>query len=114
MAKGIDTVPAPELAATIRAMKLGRAKAVIYDSSILSYYLNQSGNTSLQLAGPVSGALGVPSAVVKSGRPLPAGILHDAQGFLHRQPSCRLGRHGFAVALPNDLAGPGKGVRMVC
>ena len=53
MAKGIDTVPAPELAATIRAMKLGRAKAVIYDSSILSYYLNQSGNTSLQLAGPV-------------------------------------------------------------
>jgi ABC-type amino acid transport substrate-binding protein len=49
VAKGIDTVPAPELAATIRAMKLGRAKAVIYDSSILSYYLNQSGNTSLQL-----------------------------------------------------------------
>ena len=53
VAKGIDTVPAPDLAAAIQAMKLGRAKAVVYDAPMLSYYLNQSGDTGLQLAGPV-------------------------------------------------------------
>ncbi len=53
VAKGIDTVPALNPAAAIQSMKLGRAQAVVYDAPMLSYYLNQSGDTSLQLAGPV-------------------------------------------------------------
>ena len=52
-AKGIETVPAPNLAGAVAALKTGQAKAVVYDAPMLSYYLNQSGDTGLQLAGPV-------------------------------------------------------------
>ena len=52
-AKGIETIPAVDVAGAVQLMKQGKAKAVVYDAPMLSYYLNQSGDSNLQLAGPV-------------------------------------------------------------
>lgn len=53
VAKGIETVPAADLAGAVALLKSGQAKAVVYDAPMLSYFLNQSGDSGLALAGPV-------------------------------------------------------------
>ena len=51
--KGIETVPAANVAEAVQLMKQGKAKAVVYDAPMLSYYLKQSDDSNLQLVGPV-------------------------------------------------------------
>lgn len=50
-AKGIETVPAADVAGAVQLMKQGKAKAVVYDAPMLSYYVKQSGDSALQLVG---------------------------------------------------------------
>lgn len=52
-ARGIESVPAPDVAGAIQLLKQGKAKAVVYDAPMLSYYLTQNGDSGLQLVGPV-------------------------------------------------------------
>ena len=52
-AKGIETVPAADVTGAVQLVKQGKAKAVVYDAPMLSYYLTQSGDSNLQLVGPV-------------------------------------------------------------
>ncbi len=53
--KGIETVPAADVAGAVLLLKQGKATAVVYDAPMLSYYLNQSHDTNLELVGPVFG-----------------------------------------------------------
>jgi polar amino acid transport system substrate-binding protein len=53
VSRGIEVVSAPDLAGAVVALKTGRAKAVVYDAPMLSYFLNQNGDSGLQLAGPI-------------------------------------------------------------
>lgn len=51
--KGVKVSAFPDLAGCVATLKAGKAQAVVYDSPILRYTLNQSQDSKLQLAGPV-------------------------------------------------------------